>query len=152
MKTLQVLVSLVFFIMSLNTFAQIQEGNPPNACQCQFSHKDYDPEKGYYFDKVDYFPLPTISGRFGCIYYCQDSQGQYWYVEHTYQNSYFGWEKGGVSNAKKFICPSSVQSFHPKYDTMGTLLYYETTPYGNFSAAQTSIAELKNWASSNQCQ
>lgn len=135
-------LSVAYF--SWSAFASVEVA--PGACNCRFSHKDYDAEKGYYFDKVDLLPYPTVSGRFGCIYYCEDSAGGFWYIHHVYENKYFGWTKGGVENAKKFICPSSVSRFIPKYDMMGTLMYYQTEPYGNFSAAQSSIPEVREWA------
>jgi hypothetical protein len=139
--------SIVYF--AFGTFAQVSTG-APGACECQFAHKDYDAEKGYYFDRVTYLPFPQVSARFGCVYYCQDSAGGFWNVTHVLEESHFGVSKGGVANAKKFICPNSVGQFIPRHDPYGELVYYETTPYGNFSAAKTSIPEVREWSAACQ--
>lgn len=151
MRPFLILIFFSILYFSLGIFAQ-ESSVELSACQCRFSHKDYDPEKGYYFDRVTYFPVPKLSGRFACIYTCQDSTGEQWDVNHLYKASYIGWKKGGVENAKKFICPSSVADFTPKYDAIGHLLYYETTLVGNFSAASSGIPEIQEWAQASGCR
>jgi hypothetical protein len=150
------LLFFVAFALCYQSFGQ--EGRQPQPpvtpggwqtlapCQCRFGSKDYDPQKGYYFDRLTWDPFPHVSGHFACNYLCADKEGYLVRVGSILDESYVGWTKGGPDNAKKFICKYSIDQFIPITDELGRVVLYDTTPGRDFDPKTGVVPELRNWA------
>lgn len=147
---LQFLFGAIFLSITQASFEPMQGTWRPEslgACQCVGGMKDYNPDKGYYFDKVEQVGLrKKISARFSCSYSCRDSRGEYWSVSYIHEEWHWGGKSSGSQQAQWFICDNSISKFTPKYDHTGKLIYYETIAYGPFDATQTRRAEFRQWS------
>ena len=146
----------------INTYSYVN-GNPILSidpiglaeCKCTSAGKDYDARKGYYFDKFGWTPLPSISGRFACLYNCTSEDGKSDnIVGYVHTESYLGFSGGGPDAAKRFICKKSIGEFIPRYESAldqvtGNVSYYETVPFGEFSPRGSGIRGLESWAAKN---
>ncbi len=116
-----------------------------DACQCVGAEKDYDPQKGFYFDKITPGLVSHISARFSCTYTCKDSRGGLWKVSYIHEETRKGKKGGGPENAKWFLCDNSVGRFIPHY-SLDQISYFEAIPYGPFNPALANRPELKSFA------
>lgn len=148
---MQIILSLlIFWGVSQASIEPIQGTWRPQGlglCQCVGGMKDYDPTKGYYYDRVERSGLrKKISGRFACSYTCRDTNGEYWKVSYVHEEWHWGGKARGPEDAQKFICDKSISQFIPKRDLMGNISYYETVPYGAFDARVGGRAEFHQFA------
>ena len=143
------IAGIIFFQNSTHA----QDTPELSTCQCVGGIKDYDPAKGYYFDRVSGSGFSkTISARFSCSYTCKDSQNNYQQVSYIHEESHRGGISSGPEHAKWFICDNSIGQFIPHHDLMGKLIYYDTIAWGPFDASQGPRPEFKKWASQNCSQ
>ncbi len=144
----RVMMKMIFAIFSITLIFASAESKALDEGTCLFAHKDYDSPG---------FQLPVHSGfhttgRFGCVYVCE-CQAQEYKITHVLTESHFeigssSGETGGPSRAKWFICPRSVRedSWTPRYDIYGTLMYYDVEVEDRpFSAANSKIKEIQNF-------
>jgi hypothetical protein len=142
---LSLIVIISQFIDSNFVFADVAP------CQCEGAYKDYDPGKGYYYDRVSGLIVKSVSARFACVYTCKNAQGKSSPLTYILTESHHARSVGGPQQAKWFICPYSIRAFIPKHAN-GQVLYYETEPFGPFYPAESIMPDFKNWAAQNNCK
>jgi hypothetical protein len=122
-------------------------------CQCVWSSKDYDTEKGYYFDKFQFLPVWSYESHFGCVYTCKRPNGSLEQVDYAHTDWYTWWYKSTPHAAKYNICHQQIRKFTPRYrDGYGVLEYYQTEDYGPFSASTSKVKNIRIWAKARGCQ
>ncbi len=121
-------------------------------CKCRATDKDYDPDRGFYFDKYDW---PFLRYRFACRYECTangESTQVEGYVHEEKRWQLFG-QKGGPDIARFFNCRRSISRFIPRCSSDDYLkndpIYYEPVPLGDFDPRGSGIEGLEKWAEEN---
>jgi hypothetical protein len=142
----------LIFVLLIVFSAHVMADVSPTPCSCHYADKDYDPAKGYYFDRKSNDPLPKISYRMECLYVCSDKNNKLWRVSYVHSESRYGHKVGGVTHAKHFVCDLAIKRFIPIYDVPDHISMYEVELQGDFpSEFMNHRPSFKEWNDLN-CQ